>query len=272
MQEFSEIIKAADIEVGGVRPLRSAVRPQEAECPICGGSGYILRPDGRAQLCRCHAERHFQQACRAARLQPALQKMTFERFELANYPGNAQAPDGKGRTYYELAKEACAKMRGCCEKLVVGGAPRGLLLLGQVGSGKTHLAAAAVNYLLERERRNLLFTGATDFFEELKSSFDADEESKSKAWRLQQKVKKVPFLVIDDLGSHNFSDWARSVLFTILNYRLNEMQTTIITTNLNSEQLRENLGNRLMSRLVAQCQPCLLLANNDLRLQRSDYR
>ncbi len=246
---------------------------KELDCPICGGSGYVLLEDGSAGACSCYKERSMLTAKSAAGLPTALQQMTFGNFNLANYPGNAKPAAGSGKSYLELAREAFAKTKACCKQFCAGKRPqRGVLLQGNVGSGKTHLAAAAVNYLLERERRNLLFTGATDFFEELKSSFDADEESKSKAWRLQQKVKKVPFLVIDDLGSHNFSDWARSVLFTILNYRLNEMQTTIITTNLNSEQLRENLGNRLMSRLVAQCQPCLLLANNDLRLQRSDYR
>ena len=56
MQEFSEIIKTADIEAAGMRPnRRPAGRQQETACPICGGSGYILRSDGRAQLCRCHA-------------------------------------------------------------------------------------------------------------------------------------------------------------------------------------------------------------------------
>ncbi len=98
----------------------------------------------------------------------------------------------------------------------------------------------------------MYFLIASDFFEELKSSFDADEETKSKVFRLQQKVKKTDTLVIDDLGSHNFSEWVRSVLFTILNYRMNEELTTIITTNLNGEQLRENLDGRLISRLVAQ--------------------
>lgn len=241
------------------------------DCPICGGSGYVLLEDGSAGACRCYKERTLLAAKSAAGLPTALQQMTFDNFNLANYPGNQRPTAGSGQSYLELARAAFAKTKACCEAVVKGGCRRGVLLQGNVGSGKTHLAAAAVNYLLE-QHRDVYFLIASDFFEELKSSFDADEETKSKAWRLQQKVKKVPFLVIDDLGSHNFSEWVRSVLFTILNYRINEELTTIITTNLNGEQLRENLDSRLISRLVAQCQPCLLLANNDLRLQRSELQ
>ncbi len=241
------------------------------DCSICGGSGYVLLPDGSAGACECYRERSLLAAKNAAGLPAALQQMTFANFNLANYPGNQWPRAGDGKSYLELARAALDKTKACCEAVVKGGCRRGILLQGNVGSGKTHLAAAAVNYLLEAHR-DVYFLIASDFFEELKSSFDADEETKSKVFRLQQKVKKTDTLVIDDLGSHNFSEWVRSVLVTILNYRMNEELTTIITTNLNGEQLRENLDGRLISRLVAQCQPCLLLANNDLRLQRSGYR
>ena len=241
------------------------------DCSICGGSGYVLLPDGSAGACECYRERSLLAAKNAAGLPAALQQMTFANFNLANYPGNQWPRAGDGKSYLELARAALDKTKACCEAVVKGGCRRGILLQGNVGSGKTHLAAAAVNYLLEAHR-DVYFLIASDFFEELKSSFDADEETKSKVFRLQQKVKKTDTLVIDDLGSHNFSDWTRSVLFTILNYRMNEELTTIITTNLSVSQLQENLDNRLISWLIAQCQPCLLLANNDLRLQRSGYR
>ena len=240
---------------------------KQLDCPVCGGSGYMLLPDGSAGVCECYKERNLLAAKKAAGLPAALQQMTFAKFNLANYPGNQRPTAGGGQSYLKLAKIALIKTKSCCEDLVKGGCRRGVLLQGNVGSGKTYLAASAANYLLE-QHRDVYFLIASDFFEELKKSFDGDEETKSKAWRLQQKVKKTEILIIDDLGSHNFSEWTRNVLFTILNYRMNEELTTIITTNLNGEQLRENLGSRLISRLIAQCEPCLLLANNDLRLQR----
>ncbi len=237
MQNLAEIITAADIETDNQPVMQKS--QENGECSVCGGSGFILRPDGQAEICRCYTERRMQRLFRAARLQPALQKMTFAQFDLANYPANMPAPDGKGRTYYELAREALTKMRSCCDKVIAAGqhrgqAPRGLLLLGQVGSGKTHLAAAAANYLL-RNRQRVLFL--------------------------------VPVLILDDLGSHNFSDWTRSVLFSILNYRMNECLTTIATTNLDFVSLQELLGTRSLSRLLSLCEPCLLASDRDIRLR-----
>ena len=137
---------------------------KELNCPICGGSGYVLLADGSAGACRCYKERSLLAAKNAAGLPTALQQMTFGNFNLANYPGNAKPAAGSGKSYLELAREAFAKTKACCKQFCAGKRPqRGVLLQGNVGSGKTHLAAAAVNYLLERERRNLLFTGATDF-------------------------------------------------------------------------------------------------------------
>ena len=178
---------------------------KELDCPICGGSGYVLLEDGSAGACSCYKERSMLTAKSAAGLPTALQQMTFSNFNLANYPGNQWPRSGDGTSYLELAREALDKTKSCCEAVVKGGCRRGILLQGNVGSGKTHLAAAAVNYLLEAHR-DVYFLIASDFFEELKSSFDADEETKSKVFRLQQKVKKTDTLVIDDLGSHNFSE------------------------------------------------------------------
>ncbi len=261
MREFFDLIGDADIGRGAGD---EKVTVPTGVCPECGGSGFILRRDGQAEVCRCYDRRRLAAAQRRARLQPALQRMTFEGFSLACYPANSKAPDGKGQTCYQLARTALDKTRQCCEAVADGCAPRGLLLMGQVGCGKTHLAAAAANYLLMR-RRSVLFLVVPDFLEELRGAFSGVDEAEVR--RLNERAKKVDFLVLDDLGSHNFSDWTRSVLFSILNYRMNEGLTTLATTNLDFPALQELLGDRSLSRLLSLCEPCLLACDHDIRLQ-----
>lgn len=268
MQNFSEIISGQELAVSaGVSPVDDLAVDLDAKstgvCPVCGGSGFILRMDGQAEVCRCYAQRRFQQACRAARLQPALQRMTFANFDLANYPGNISVPEAKGRTCYQLAQTALGKTRDCCAAVIAGQNPRGLLLVGQVGSGKTHLAAAAANYLLYCRQR-VLFLVVPDFLDELRGAFNGAEDQ---VRRLQEQAKRVKVLILDDLGSHNFSDWTRGVLFSILNYRMNECLTTMATTNLDIASLQEYLGVRSISRLLSLCEPCLLASDRDIRLK-----
>ncbi len=74
-------------------------------------------------------------------------------------------------------------------------------------------------------------------------------------------------LVLDDLGTHNLTDWTRSVLFGLLNFRVNEGLTTLATSNLDEAALREALGVRSLSRLLALCEPCYLPCDRDLRLR-----
>lgn len=263
MWELDDLVSGRDIDNGGAAGnAEAAVRP--GVCPECGGSGFILRQDGQAAVCRCYAHKRLAAAQRAARLQPAMQRMTFANFSLACYPANAQVTGGRGQTCYQLARTALAKARQCCDAVAAGGSPRGLLLMGQVGCGKTHLAAAAANDLLAR-RKSVLFLVVPDFLEELRGAFSGVDELEVR--RLNERAKTVDLLVLDDLGSHNFSDWTRSVLFSILNYRMNEGLTTLATTNLDFAALQELLGDRSLSRLLSLCEPCLLACDHDIRLQ-----
>lgn len=259
MEAIGDIITAGSIDAaaGEQKP-----RPQ-GDCPICGGSGFILQADGTAKHCVCYAERRLLAAQKRAGLQPMLRRMSFANFDLACYAPGIQAPAGRGQTYYELAKAAKTKTEELCLAVCRGEQPRGLLLLGQVGSGKTHLAAAAANRLLQKGR-SVLFIVVPDLLDELKSGFGGDETT---GQDLLRRAKRVEVLVLDDLGTHNMSDWTRGVLFAILNFRLNEGLTTIATSNFDETALKEALGLRSFSRLVALCEPCKLPCDRDLRLR-----
>jgi primosomal protein DnaI len=114
---------------------------------------------------------------------------------------------------------------------------KGVYLYGPLGVGKSHLMAATARKLADRGISSLMVY-APDFFREIKDSFQDHS--------LQRKVnvlKKVPVLILDDIGAESLSPWARDeVLGAILQYRITENFPTLYTSNYNYELLEEHLA------------------------------
>lgn len=121
--------------------------------------------------------------------------------------------------------------------------PQGwLVLVGDNGCGKTHLAAAIGNY--QRERGKLvLFVSAADLLDHLRSAFSP--ESQVSYDELFERVKNVPLLILDDLGEHSATSWAQEKLYQIFNHRYNTQLPTVITTCLTLEQIEQRIASRM---------------------------
>jgi DNA replication protein DnaC len=105
-----------------------------------------------------------------------------------------------------------------------------------------------------------------DFLDLIRDSFN--DHSPYRESVLMQEVKTAPVLILDDLGAHNYTDWSVKTIFAILNYRLNYELPTVITTNLEREQLEELLGSRVYSRLLEMCRFFRLENANDIRWEK----
>lgn len=114
--------------------------------------------------------------------------------------------------------------------------PKGLYLNGSFGTGKTYLIASLFNELAKRGIRSALVY-YPEFLRSLKESFDTDYKEKF------QYIKKVPVLLLDDIGAEVVSSWGRDeILGSILQYRMEENLPTFFTSNLNLEELEEHLA------------------------------
>jgi DNA replication protein DnaC len=124
---------------------------------------------------------------------------------------------------------------------------RGLLLMGTCGSGKTHLAVAALLEIIDSGKPGrLMFRNFQDLIQEIQASFDSDQTpSKSEILR---PLLEVDLLVLDELGSQKPSLFVQDILYYVINSRYNTQRTTIFTTNYQDE-LHERIGERLRSRL-----------------------
>jgi DNA replication protein DnaC len=103
-----------------------------------------------------------------------------------------------------------------------------LLLIGTNGCGKTHLAAAAANMLLEQDRA-VLFTTVPDLLDHLRAAYAPASEVTYDS--LYMSMREVEVLVLDDLGAQQTTAWAEEKLFQLINHRYVCRSPTIITTN-----------------------------------------
>lgn len=149
----------------------------------------------------------------------------------------------------------------------------GLILSGNVGSGKTHLASAIAHEYIEKYqidesaalraaecpnttlncRSPVCFVGSIELFERLRSSY------KTQSFDTEKNLfKSVPLLIIDDIGVEQYRDWKHEQLFDVVNNRYSAELPLILTTNCNPKELREAVGDRIYDRLKEICQYIVL--------------
>ncbi len=122
-----------------------------------------------------------------------------------------------------------------------------LVFMGETGCGKTHLAAAIVNYRYEAGKP-ALFMVVPEFLDHLRSAFSPD--SKVSYDQLFESVKTAPLLVLDDFGEHSATPWVREKLYQLINYRYNGRLPTVITTRYSFDEILGEVDSAISSRLV----------------------
>lgn len=127
----------------------------------------------------------------------------------------------------------------------------GLMICGPYGTGKSHLAAAILAGLAEhfaREEMTFLWANVPELLLEIRGTYGRREG------RTEEEVIRgatsADWLVLDDLGAENDSDWSWSTLYVLLNSRLEGGRKTVVTTNEPPSSIDHGSG-RVASRLRA---------------------
>jgi len=140
---------------------------------------------------------------------------------------------------------------------------KGLFLTGTVGTGKTHLIAAIIDYIarLYKRKYNLLimYFTSTGLLNEIKNSYENKTSDE-----LIFNIKHCTLLAIDDFGAEKTTDWVLETYFEIIDYRYANLFPTIIATNLTDKEIKEKLSERIMSRIYE--------VNKGIKLIGKDYR
>ncbi len=145
---------------------------------------------------------------------------------------------------------------------------KGLLLAGPVGTGKTHLAAAIANELLNK-LYSVYFGNVIDIMSFIKSTYNENSDL-SERDAINIMTDKVDLFIIDDLGKENNTEYTLSMLYQLINRVYENEKPIIITTNFNSIELSRKLGERgqaIVSRVTEMCEP-VIFKGEDWRLKK----
>lgn len=130
-----------------------------------------------------------------------------------------------------------------------------LYLCGRTGAGKSHLAKQKIR---EHYTVGAAFINTAELVGLYRSCFDDDGGSQ---WKIDADYKKAPILVLDDLGAESVTSFAHERIFDLLEYRIERLLPTIITSNHSIGDLVQIYGSvrgkihgeRIGSRLAGQC-------------------
>jgi len=155
-------------------------------------------------------------------------------------------------------KKVFNNLKNYSEKLVKGIEKKGLILVGNNGVGKTHLACSIANKLIENGTP-IIYGTLINLLAELRNSYDTDNNISE--MEIIKLYENVDLLIIDDLGKEKPSEWGLEKLFTIVNSRYENNLPVIITTNYNQNFLMERLSlngeietaKSIISRLYEMC-------------------
>lgn len=146
----------------------------------------------------------------------------------------------------------------------------GMIFAGNCGSGKTMLAAAVACEVVagaelddtrvylaaigcddsKNTETPVKFVNIVELFDNLRRMFDKSDNENAD---LLEELKRVPLLILDDLGAEKPTGWTAERLYELINYRYMEELPIIVTTNCKPDDLKLRLGERIFDRLRSTC-------------------
>lgn len=124
---------------------------------------------------------------------------------------------------------------------------RCMLLLGKVGTGKTHLATSAVSFLINEHMVKAIYRTVGSVIGDIKATF-SDKSGETEA-HIMRELIGADLLVLDEVGATKQSEFELATLFSIINGRYEQGRPMIIVSNLSPAELNDALGVRCVDRI-----------------------
>ena len=231
-------------------------------CPLCDDTGWKPAEDPADAISSGGAAR------RVVRCDCWRENVGRQRLADANIPKRyLHCTLGNFTAYNESLQKAVVQARRVADAFPV--VSKGLLLEGQPGVGKTHLAVAILKQAIQTTGARGLFYDIRDLLRVIRSTYDP--AIRTTELDVLRPVMRADLLVLDDLGAEKTSEWVEETMNLIVNTRYNEQRLTLFTTNYQDipevddpNSLLFRIGHRMRSRLHEM--------SDALQLDGADYR
>jgi len=252
-------VSSCDTSGLGAKSNDRAMKTAAEVCPVCAGSGWKTvpaTPDGGVARCDCRFRARGEALLAVARI-----PKRYEHCELSNFTTDFPGADRS------IALAHINAVRFVEEFHPPEGA--GLLLVGGIGTGKTHLAVAILKELIATRGCACLFCDYRELLKQIQNSYN--DSVQATELEVLRPVFDAEVLLLDELGAVKPSEWVWDTVSLILNTRYNDKRSTLITTNFADEPssvtrslsaaraaaleetLGDRVGDRMRSRLHEMC-------------------
>ena len=224
------------------------------DCPDCQDTGYLV---GQNQKCHCLRDQEINLLYEQSNIRGMIRQENFSTLSFEYY-------EGEDRKRFQEAVRICLDFTQNFGKDY-----QNLFFYGTVGTGKSFLSGC-IAYELLKSGHSVIYFSASGLFDTL-ARYSFDTKEKENLFPFYQDLYGCDLIIIDDLGTEVTNSFVTSQLFACLNERALRRKSTIISTNLSLEELRDRYSDRIFSRLTSNYILCKL-TGPDIRIYKKRMR
>ncbi|MBR6003623.1 MAG: ATP-binding protein [Lachnospiraceae bacterium] len=222
------------------------------DCPDCKDTGYIGN-----KKCHCLKQQIIEILYEQSNLRDYLNENNFSKLSYEYHSGEG----------LEAFKRAVTISKDFIKNFDIE--KKNILFYGSVGTGKSFLSACIAKDILDLGHSVIYFSAISLFDALARETFE--NKSKEDLYNFYDYIYNCDLLIVDDLGTEVSNTFVSNQLFSFINERNLRKKSTIISTNLSLEQIRDRYSERVFSRIISTYTACKL-SGTDIRIVKRNCK